>query len=68
MKNVGLIIIILGLILTIYTGISYFTTDTVAQVGTLEITQRSPHLVSWTPFAGMAVMVVGGFIYLKSKK
>ena len=68
MKTLGLIIVFLGLILTIYTGISYFTTDTVAKVGTLEIIQRNPHLVSWTPFAGMAVMVIGGFIYLKSKK
>lgn len=69
MKTTGTIIFILGLVLTIFTTFQFFTKEKVADLGVVEITREQPHSLSWSPFAGVAVMVVGAglFLWRKSK-
>lgn len=68
MKKIGIIIIILGLVLTIFTAITFFTREKVVDIGSLEITANKPHHVSWSPLIGLAVMGVGGVVVLMSPK
>jgi len=59
---------IIGFGLTVFTAFSYFTREKVLEVGAIELTRNQPHYLSWSPFIGLAVMVIGGFFILQSKK
>jgi divalent metal cation (Fe/Co/Zn/Cd) transporter len=64
MKKAGIFIIILGLALTIFTAITFFTREKVVNIGSLKITANKPHHLSWSPLIGIAVMGVGGVVLL----
>jgi hypothetical protein len=68
MKTVGIIILVVGLLMTIYTGISYITKEKVVDLGPVEITRDKEHTVNWQPYIGMGVMVIGGGILIFGKK
>jgi uncharacterized membrane protein YidH (DUF202 family) len=68
MKTIGIAIVIIGLGMTLFTAITYFTREKVADLGILEITRNQPHNLSWSPFVGLAVMVVGAFLILRERK
>jgi hypothetical protein len=68
MKKAGIIIIIIGLALTIFTAITFFTKEKVVDIGSLKITANKPHHLSWSPLIGIAVMVVGGVVVVMSPK
>jgi hypothetical protein len=63
MKKVGLIIIVIGLVLTIVTAFTYFTKEKVVDLGSVEITKNKPHHIKWSPLIGLAVMGVGGIVF-----
>jgi hypothetical protein len=64
MKKPGIIILILGLILTIFTTFTYFTREKVVDLGNIEINANKRHHLSWSPLIGVAVMAVGGVLLL----
>jgi hypothetical protein len=68
MKKAGIFILILGLALTIFTAITFFTREKVVDIGSLKITTNTPHHLSWSPLIGISVMVVGGALFLVSSK
>ena len=69
MKTAGIIILIVGLLMTIYTGFTYITKEKVVDLGELEITKDNHHTVNWQPYAGIGMMVLGGaFLVLGRKK
>ena len=68
MKKAGIIIIIIGLALTIFTAITFFTREKVVDIGSLKITANKPHHLSWSPLIGIAVMVAGGVVVVMSPK
>lgn len=67
-KTIGLIILVIGLLMTLYTGFNYVTREKVVDLGSVEITADKEHTASWSPFIGLGVMVIGGVIYLSGKK
>ena len=68
MKKAGIFIVILGLVLTIFTAITFFTREKVIDIGSLKITANKPHHLSWSPLIGIAVMVAGGVVVIMSPK
>lgn len=68
MKKAGIIILIAGLILTIFTAFTVFTREKVVDIGSLEITANKPHHLNWSPLVGVTVMVVGGVLYFMAPK
>jgi hypothetical protein len=62
MKKVGISIIIVGLLLTIFTTFKFFTREKVVDIGKVQITRDKPHYLAWSPLIGVAVMVIGGVI------
>jgi LPXTG-motif cell wall-anchored protein len=68
MKIIGIIIMIIGLVLAIFTAFSFFTEEKIMRVGTVELTHSQPHYISWSPFIGLAIMVIGGFLILLNRK
>jgi hypothetical protein len=68
MKRAGIFIIIIGLVLTIFTAITFFTREKVAEIGTVKIMRNKPHYLAWSPLVGIAVMGIGGVVFFLSPK
>jgi hypothetical protein len=68
MKNAGILILIVGLAFTLFTGFNYITKKKVVDIGELEITANQNHFVSWSPLLGVAMMAAGVGLYLYGKK
>jgi hypothetical protein len=69
MKKLGLIVLVIGIAMTLYTGFSYITKEKVVDVGNLEITRDDHHTVQWQPYVGIGVMVIGGaMLFFSGKK
>jgi hypothetical protein len=68
MKTVGIVLLIVGLVMTLYSGFSYVTKEKVVDLGELEITADNQHNVNWQPYVGLGIAVVGGVILLLGRK
>lgn len=68
MKNLGIFLIIIGLILTLVTGVKFFTKEKVIDLGKIEVSADKPHNVIWSPYLGIGIMVVGGIIFIASRR
>jgi hypothetical protein len=68
MKTAGIIILIIGLIMTLYSGFTYVTREKVLDVGEFAITQDSSHAINWQPYVGIGTMVIGGTLLILGRK
>jgi mannose/fructose/N-acetylgalactosamine-specific phosphotransferase system component IIC len=68
MKKAAIFILILGFILTIFTAVTFFTKERVAKIGDINIMANKRHHLNWSPLIGVAVMGIGGIVYLMSPK
>jgi uncharacterized membrane protein YidH (DUF202 family) len=59
-KTIGFGLIIIGILLLIYTGFNYVTTEKVVDLGAIKIEKEKNHPVQWSPWIGV-VLVIGGF-------
>lgn len=63
MKVLGVILIVLGVLAFIYTGFTYTTEETVAEVGPIEIEAERERTIGWPPLVGV-ILVIGGVIMI----
>ena len=68
MKKVGYALILVGILLAIFTTVTFFSRERVAKIGDVNITANKRHHLKWTPLLGIAVMAVGGVIVWQSPK
>lgn len=66
MKKVGIIILVIGILITVFTGVNFLTKEKVLDVGEIEISKTNEHSLDWSPFVGVAVILLGGGLYLYS--
>jgi uncharacterized membrane protein len=62
-KNIGIIMIVLGVVMLIWTGFTYTRREKVVDVGPIHISADKKHSVSWPPYAG-GILLVGGIVVL----
>lgn len=67
MKGIGIVIIILGVIMLVWTGFSYTKKEKVVDIGPLEINADKEKQVNWPPYIG-GILVVGGIVLLLTDK
>ena len=67
-KTIGIVIMVIGLVMTLYTGFNYVTREKVVDIGKIEITADKDNAVSWGPFVGIGVIVIGGVVFLAGRK
>lgn len=65
-KNIGIGLIFIGILMTIYTGFDYVTREKVVDIGPLQINKASNHPVQWSPIVGVIVLAVGGFLVIRN--
>ena len=68
MKQLGLVIIIIGIIMIAYTGFNYITTEKVVDIGPIQIDKKENHPVQWSPIVGVILLVGGILVFASSKK
>jgi hypothetical protein len=68
MKKVGFALILIGLVLTIFTTVTFFSRERVAKIGDINITANKRHHLKWSPLVGIAVMTIGGVVVWQSPK
>lgn len=68
MKKIGLAVLVIGLLITLFTGVKFITREKVVDIGEIEISRNKTNRVTWSPLIGVAVMVVGGGILLLGSK
>ncbi|MCK9411364.1 MAG: hypothetical protein M0Q53_03620 [Prolixibacteraceae bacterium] len=58
-RTIGFSIIAIGILMMIYTGFNYVTTEKVVDLGPIEINADKNHPVQWSPIVGL-VLIFGG--------
>jgi len=67
-KSVGLVLIVLGAILLIWTGFTYTKKEKIVDAGPIQISADKQKSVNWPPYAGGIVLLAGVVILVTSKK
>jgi uncharacterized membrane protein len=66
-KTIGLIMVVLGVVMLIWTGFTYTQREKVVDAGPIHISADKEHSVNWPPYAG-GILLVGGIVVLATGK
>jgi len=67
-RIIGIMLIIIGALMMIYTGFNYITTERVVDIGAIHINKEESHPVQWSPIVGALLLVGGIVIVVRDKK
>jgi uncharacterized membrane protein len=59
MKNLGIVLVVLGIVMMLITGFNYVTKEKVVDLGKVEVNKTQNHPVQWSPIVG-GVLLIGG--------
>lgn len=68
MKSVGILLLIFGLTLTIFTSFQFSTKEKLVDLGKVEIVKSKPNYLRWSPAIGMIIVGLGGIVLWKASK
>ncbi len=68
MKKAAIIIIVVGILITVFTGISFRTEEEIVEIGDYELTREEEHEVNWAPWVGVVVTAAGVVMLLTARK
>lgn len=63
MKKFSIAIFLIGLALTVFTTITFFTKEKVVNLGDVEITRKKAHNLDISPVFGICLMGIGGILF-----
>ncbi|WDF56930.1 hypothetical protein [Mucilaginibacter sp. KACC 22063] len=66
-KTVGLVLIIAGVVMLIWTGFTYTKKEKVIDAGPLQVSADKQHTVAWPPYLG-GILLIGGIIIFATSK
>ena len=67
MRNLGIVLVVLGVIMMVITGFNFVTKEKVVDLGPLEINKEKNNPVSWSPIIG-GILLVGGVVLIVTNK
>lgn len=68
MKTLGIILIVIGAAMTIFTGFNLISKEEVAEIGPIEINKEEKTPVKWSPIVGGILLVAGIVVLVTSRK
>jgi len=63
-RTVGIIMIIIGAVMLVWTGFSFTRKEKIVDIGAVEISADKKERVNWPPYVGGAVLVAGIILVL----
>lgn len=66
-RNLGIILIIAGAVMLIWTGISFTKKEKVVDIGHLSVSVDKKQQLTWPPYLG-GVLLVAGIIFIVTDK
>ncbi|HEX4373944.1 MAG TPA: hypothetical protein VHZ50_11635 [Puia sp.] len=66
-KTLGIILIVAGIAMLIWTGFTYTKKEKVVDAGPIQISADKEHSVNWPPYAG-GILVIGGIVLMVTGK
>lgn len=67
-KTIGLVLIVVGAIMLIWTGFTYTRREKVVDAGPVHISADKEHSVNWSPYVGGAFLLGGIILVATAKK
>ena len=68
MRNFGIIIIVLGILMTVLSGFSVVTREKVVDLGSIEITREEKTPIYWSPVTGGVLIATGLVMFFAGKR
>jgi uncharacterized membrane protein len=66
-KTIGLILILIGVALWVWTGFNYTKKEKIVDAGTIELSVDKQKTVSWPPYLGGIVLIAGIVVWIGSR-
>lgn len=66
-RTVGIILIVLGAIMLIWTGFSYTKKEKIIDAGPIQVSADKQESVNWPPYLG-GILLVGGIVIVATAK
>ena len=67
-KPLAIVLIVVGAIMMIITGVNVATKKEVVDLGKIEINKTENHPISWSPIIGGVLLVAGAALFFASRK
>ncbi|QPH39842.1 hypothetical protein [Pedobacter endophyticus] len=67
-RTVGIVLIIVGIAMLVWTGFSYTKREKVVDAGPIQISADKEKSVNWPPYVGGIILVAGVVVLVTSKK
>lgn len=67
-KTIGIIMIVVGILMLIWTGFSFTKKETLVDIGSVEIAADKKETVNWPPYVGGGVLAAGVLLLLVGRK
>ena len=67
MKNLGIVLMVAGLIMVFITGFNLVTKKKVVDLGPIEINKEENHPIQWSPIIGVSILVAGVLVFATNK-
>ena len=67
-KSVGIVLIIIGAVLLIWTGFTYTKREKIVDAGPIQISADKEKSVNWPPYAGGIILLAGVVVFVAAKK
>lgn len=68
MKTLGMVLLVVGLVMTVFTGFTMITKEEVADLGPVEINKENEHPIYWSPVTGGIIAAVGLIVLVTGRK
>jgi hypothetical protein len=66
-KTIGIVLLAVGAAMLIWSGFSYTRREKVVDAGPVHISADKQHSVSWPPYAGGVLALVGGVLLFTAR-
>ena len=68
MKTLGIVLVVLGIVMMVITGVNVVTKKKVVDLGPLEVNKEEKTPVNWSPILGVALLIGGITVMAMDKK
>ena len=67
-KNAGIVLIVVGILMSLFTGFDLITRKEVVDLGSIEINRTETTPIYWSPVAGLILIGLGSLVLFSIRK